>query len=111
MKTSKIIILIFVLLIFSTAFYFKDILFSVYNNLGQNLQDFQKTDLGNTINKVAKEILTPPPLNIGGQANQVVLTKANVIAQTNIQRHDNGALPPLTENVKLDAAARAKAED
>ena len=67
--------------------------------------------MGNTINEVAKQILAPGPLDIGGSANQVVLTRSKVIAQTNIQRYDNGALPPLIENAKLNAAALAKAND
>ena len=36
---------------------------------------------------------------------------AKIITQTNIARHDNGNLSALTENVKLDAAAKAKADD
>ena len=55
--------------------------------------------------------MTPPPLNIGGSENNVVLTRAKIIAQTNIQRYDNGTLPPLIENAKLDLAASKKAQD
>ncbi len=111
MKKIYIGILILVLLGFWAGFYFKDSILGIYNDVGKSLQQFNKTDLGNTINEVAKEILAPVPLNIGGQANQVVLIKAKVIAQTNIQRYDNGNLPPLIENLKLNAAAKAKAQD
>ncbi len=110
-KIYYITILILILLGFWTGFYFKDNILGIYNNAAKNLQQFQKTDLGNTISKVTQQILTPGPLDIGGQANEVVLVKAKIIAQTNIQRYDNGALPPLIENAKLDAAALAKAND
>lgn len=39
------------------------------------------------------------------------LTDAGVIAQTNIQRAQNGDLPPLAENQTLDAIAALRADD
>ncbi len=107
----KKIILILMLLAFSLGFYLKDNILKTYGDLNKNLQNFQKTDVGKIINEVKKEILAPAPLNIGGRENQVVLTKAKIIAQTNIQRYNNGLLPPLIENLKLEAAAKAKVED
>ena len=83
----------------------------VYNNLGENLEKLNKLDFENVVNEFKKEILAPAPLNVGGEKNEVVLTKAKIIAQTNIQRYDNGTLPPLIENTKLDLAAMAKAQD
>lgn len=115
MSKNKIIILILILLSFAAVFYFLDSILVLYNNIysdfGKNFQQFEKTDLGNLINEAKKEILAPSPLNIGGKENQAVLTKAKIIAQTNIQRYNNGLLPPLLENAKLNAAAKAKAED
>jgi len=108
---KKIVIPIIILLAIGLGFYFKDALFGIYNSTAINLQDFNKTELGHMIEEMKKEILTPPPLNIGGESNDVVLTKARVIAETNIQRYDNGMLTPLVENAKLSAAAKAKAED
>jgi hypothetical protein len=67
--------------------------------------------VGNILNQAKEIILAPSPLRIGGSPNNVVLLSANVISQTNIQRHDNGSLPALKENAQLDAAAKAKAED
>jgi len=95
----------------------------LYNNLGKNVDKFvptssqildeivKKTDLGNAINGFKKEILAPAPLNVGGKENQIVLTKAKIIAETNIQRYNNGLLPPLIENQKLNSAAKTKADD
>ncbi len=111
MGKSKIIILVLILVVFGAGFYFKDNILGIYNNVGKDLKNLQKTDLGNVINEVAKKILPPPPLHVGGQENNVVLTKAKVIAETNIQRYNNGLLPPLIENLKLDTAAKAKAND
>lgn len=85
--------------------------FFINGNLAKTLQNFQKSDLGNTINKIVRQVLAPGPLNIGGKANNVVLLKSQVILQTNLQRRDNGSLPPLKENAKLNAAAKAKAEE
>ncbi len=111
MKKSKIIILILILLVSSVGFYLKDNVFNFYNNFGKNLQNFQKTDIGNIITELKKEVLTSTPLNVGGRENQVILTKTKIIAQTNIQRYNNGLLPPLIENLKLNAAAKVKAQD
>jgi uncharacterized protein YkwD len=91
--------------------HYKDDIFILYQNAGQRFLQFEKTNLGNTINEITKEVFAPSPLTIGGQSNNVVLTKAKIIAWTNIQRHNNASLPPLTENSLLDLAAKAKAED
>ncbi len=111
MGKSKIIIIGLILIAIITGFYFKDNILSIYNNAARNLQKFEKTDLVNIVNEFKKEISAPSPLNIGGKENLVVLIKAKIIAQTNIQRYNNGLLPPLIENLKLEAAAKAKAED
>lgn len=108
---SIILLLVVLLLIFWTSVYFQDSLLKTYNNFGEKFQKLDKTDLGNLINEVRKEILAPTPLNIGGKANSVVLVKSEVIAETNLQRKNNGGLPALTENVQLNAAATVKAED
>lgn len=111
-KKITIIILILVFLAFVAGFYFKNDILGFYNNVGKSLQDFEKTEIGNLITEVGKEVFTPPPLNIGGAKNQVVLIKEKIIAETNIQRYDHGdSLLPLFENEKLYKAALAKAND
>jgi uncharacterized protein YkwD len=64
-----------------------------------------------SVSKIAEDISAPPPL-IGGQDNQnSYLTRAGVIAWTNTNRRQNGNLPALTENLKLDKAAELKLQD
>ncbi len=110
-KIFYILMLVLVLAAFWTGFYYKDAILGMYHSAANNLQNFKKTDLGNTIGEITKEIFAPAPLNMGGNSNDVVLVKSKIIAQTNIQRYNNGNLPPLIENAKLDAAAKAKADD
>lgn len=112
MGNNKIIIFILILLAFVSGFYFKNNILDIYNSFNNNFKDFQKTEIGNLITEVGKEVFAPPPLNIGGEKNQVVLTKEKIIAQTNIQRYNqNEGLLPLIENETLNKAALAKAND
>ena len=111
---KKIIYISFLLLILvglMAGAYFKDTLFGLYDNTIKNLPQFDRTHLQDTLNEIKKDILAPPPLNVGGQDRGVILTKAKIIAQTNIQRFDNGLMPPLSENAQLNAAALVKAND
>ncbi len=108
---KKIIILGMVLAATVVGFMFKDQLLGLYNTTAKNLQNFQKNDLGNIVEQIKKEILAPTPLHIGGNANNAVFVKSKIIAQTNIQRYDNGQLPPLLENMSLNASAKTKADD
>lgn len=110
MEKYKVIILIVLILALGLVFAFQGSIIRFYNYLGINLHQTDKTDIGNVIKEIAKEVLTSSPLNIGGKENQVILVKEKIIAQTNIQRYNNGLLPPLIENAKLTAAAQAKAE-
>lgn len=115
MGKYKIIILILILVVVGAGFYYKGNILSaiwrIYSNLDENIQKFEKTDVGNIIAEFKKEILAPSPLNVGGKENQVVLIKAKIIAQTNIQRYNNGLFLPLIENAQLNKAAQAKAQD
>lgn len=111
MKIRNIIIFILVIASFSSGIYFKDDAIKFYNNFNKGIKEFQKTDIGQTISQVGKEIFTPSPLNVGGTSNKVVLLQSKIILETNLQRQQNGNLPALTENAKLDEAAAAKAND
>lgn len=66
---------------------------------------------GQAIQQAAKGVSAPPPLRAAPTTVSGSLTQAGVIAWTNRQRHDNGGLPPLAEDAKLDAAAKAKRDD
>lgn len=111
MRVSKIIIFILVIIAFSAGVYFRDDAVNFYNSLNKQIQDFQKTDIGQIISQTGKQIFTPSPLNAGGSKNQVILLQSKIISETNRQRKENGNLPALTENQKLNEAAAAKAND
>ena len=114
MAKTKVIILILILLALVGGFWFKDNIVDIYNSascrINKDFSDFQKTEIGSLITEVGKEVFAPPPLNIGGEKNQAVLTKAGIIIETNLQRKANG-FSALFENTKLNAAALAKAND
>jgi len=115
MKFYKIIIFVLIVVAFGAGVYFKDDAVRFYNSLNKQVENFQKTDIGQTISQVSKQIFTPLPLNIGGTSNETVLLQSKIIAETNLQRQDDPEgtpnLPALTENTKLDQVASAKAND
>lgn len=111
MKIKTIVIFVLVVVAFGAGIYFKDDAVRFYNNLNKQVQDFQKTDIGQTISEAGKQIFTPSPLNAGGVSNKVVLLQSKIITETNLQRRENGSLSLLKENAKLDQAASAKAND
>ena len=83
-KIFYIALLGLVLVGFWAGFYYKDSFLGIYNkasqNIQNNVQNFKKSDLGNTIQSVAKQVLTSGPLNIGGTQNSVILNGAKEIA-------------------------------
>jgi len=109
---KKIIIFLFIILALgAAAIYFENDILNFFPDFKKNIQNFQKTDVGNIIAEVSKELLIPPPLQIKGKPSQTVLTKLGIISQTNLQREQNGNLPALKKNAKLGQAASAKAND
>jgi uncharacterized protein YkwD len=115
MAKSKIIILVLIIAAFGAGIFFKDDVIRLYNNFSKQIRGtlgvVKKIDIGTTLTQVGKEILNPPPLNIVGSEKQVTLLQSKIIAETNLQRQENGNLPSLKENTKLDEAAAAKASD
>lgn len=89
-KTLYISFLILVVAGLLAGFYFRNDILDVFNTATKkvqaNLQTVQKTNVAGTVNKIATQVLAPLPLTIGGSANNVVLVKSKIIAQTNIQR-------------------------
>lgn len=113
MKKIIRIILIFVLFalsVFIVGVFFKSEVISLYNNFANRILDFKKTEIGNLLSQTGKEIFSPPPLSVQKSEQQVALTKDKVIIATNLQRKNNN-LPILSENIKLNEAALAKAKD
>jgi uncharacterized protein YkwD len=111
MNFKTILIFVLVIVAFGAGVYFKDDSIRFYNGLNKGAQDFQKTEIGQTISQAGKQILSPAPLKVGGTSNKVVLLQSKIIAETNLQRQENGGLPALKENAKLDETAAAKAND
>ena len=110
-KLKIIIFLVIILLFLGAGFYFRNDILNFFPDFKKNIQDFRKTDVGVVITEFSKEILTPPPLEIGGKPSQAVLTKSGIILQTNLQRQEKGNLLALKESAKLAAAASAKVND
>lgn len=63
------------------------------------------------IEKLVEDISAPTPLRGSTEEKSVTLTTSGVIAWTNNQRRQNGSLPALRENSKLNKAAAAKVKD
>jgi len=110
-KFKTIVILVLIIAAFGAGVYFRDDAINFYNSLNKRVADFQKTDIGQTISEAGKQIFAPSPLNVGGRPGGSVLLQSKIIAETNLQRQENGNLTALKENAKLDAAAAAKAND
>lgn len=111
MKTSKIIIFILILAAFGAGVYFRDDAIRLYDNFSNQIKKINDSDIGSVINQVSKEILTPPPLFAYKNENAVTLLQSKIIAETNLQRQQNGDMPSLKENITLNKVAAAKAND
>ena len=71
-----------------------------------------RTLAGQIQDEIEKQISAPPPLKSYEDKSQVsLLTHVGVINWTNTNRAQNGGLPALKENSKLDQAASAKLKD
>ncbi len=107
MRKKRIIWGILIIVILAVVlFLFKENIFS----LSGKLEDIKKSaDV--TLQDIKKEITNPPPLRAIRESQQSLLTQAGTIKWTNIQRANNGILPPLAENALLDDAAIRKVQD
>lgn len=72
------------------------------------------------VQNIQQPFSAPPPLRAPSSAtgaashqsgNAYTLTRAGVIADTNVQRNGNGGLPALKENATLDRIAASRLED
>jgi len=111
MKFGKIIIFGLIISAFGAGVYFRDDAVKFYNSFNKKVEDLKRADVGQVISEVQKQVFASSPLNVGGASNNVVLLKSKIISETNLQRQENGKLPALKENTKLDEAAAAKAND
>ena len=107
----KVLISIIIVVAFGAGIYFRDDVVRFYDNLNTETQKVKTTDIGSIISQASKELLTPPPLTAYKNTDSAVLLQSKIITETNLQRQQNGGLPALIENEKLDEAASAKAGD
>lgn len=108
MKNLKYIL---VLVLVLGAFYFlwADILrlFSRFSDIEGILRE---VPLELQIERIKKDISSPPPLRAVKESPESFLTQSGIITWTNIQRNAQGLLP-LAENEQLNTAAILKAQD
>jgi len=115
MKSVKLWLIIFAIVLAGIFLFWKDFT-DFYFQLENRLTDFFiplegiSYPLTGFIEKIEKQIATPPPLRAAKEASESFLTKEGVIAFTNSQREKNG-LPKLKENAKLNLSAELKAQD
>lgn len=104
---KKILVFLSLIAVFGYLFYIRTDLFKIYNAIPAI-----SGNMPQIIRNIEKEISAPHPLRVPIVAKpSAVLTRAGVIARTNIERNLNGALPALKENTKLNAAAEIKLKD
>ncbi len=111
MWIKKTIIFLLIISAFSAGVYYRADVIKLFDNLSKKIQDFKETNIGSIISEAGKEIFIPAPLRVERPTSQVVLLKSKIIQETNLQRQENGNLPPLKENYLLNDAAAAKAND
>ena len=87
-------------------FYFRSDVLNIYRSFPEITESAPQI-----IGDLKKEISAPAPLRISVKKVSAVLTRAGVMNWTNVQRKENGNLPPLKENLVLNAAAEAKLKD
>lgn len=92
------------------GYFFRKDLFNFYIRLEHNLPKIEKVS-NQLFNNIEKQISAPEPLRNNEAASSSFLTEIGVLTWTNNQRAQNGNLPPLAENTKLDEAALIKAQD
>lgn len=102
-------ILVFVLVLGVFYFFQADILrlFTQFPNIEEIVREVP-SELA--IEKISKDISSPPPLRATKESPESFLTGSGIIIWTNIQRNAQGLLP-LSENEQLHRAAALKAQD
>jgi len=109
MKSVKLSLIIFVIVLAGIFLFWND-LADFYFKIFVKLPQIEKGLTNFFIEKIEKQIATPPPLRAAKEASESFLTKAGVIELTNVQREKYG-LPKLKENAKLNLSAELKVQD
>jgi len=118
MKTRYKILIILIIVIL--LFFIKGDLTYIFNRLYNNFAN-QINALDSVVDEeLPSKVDTPGALEVANknvtsskdaQQNKISLSKEKIIEITNKYRKENGDLPELVENSKLDSSAEKKAED
>ncbi len=102
-------ILVLVLVFLVLYFFWADILrlFPQFSKIEQLVQEVPSEF---TIEKISKDISSPPPLRAAKEVPDSFLTQSGIITWTNVQRSAQGFLQ-LTEDKQLNIAAALKMQD
>ncbi|MDP2909992.1 MAG: CAP domain-containing protein [bacterium] len=105
---KAIIAVIVLLFVVSAGIAYKDNLYRAYLDFSGRFPELQK-GLGGFLEQV-QNISTPPPLISSKNLTGTSLSSEEVIKFTNLERANYGLLP-LSESIKLNQSAMAKAQD
>lgn len=108
-KYELIKILIFAA-VFSAFLFFRNDILNFYSKIILGFPQIEKNLNNLAIEKIEKQVFTPPPLRAPKEELESFLTQKGIIAETNKQRVKYGLLP-LQENIKLDNSAEMKVKD
>jgi len=114
MAKFKGIVSAVILIVIGLAFYYRAGIFGYFS---PQLASFEKMAINVAVEEIKKQVNAPPPLvapprkAISSSTTAAQLTVSGTIKWTNIERENNGSIPPLLENVVLDRIAQLRIED
>lgn len=111
MKKSFFIIALLLVVLGLGWFFRADLLAIINKNYSSLKQEAKNSQLLSQLELSSGKVSAPAPLVSSRESRDAQLSRAGVISWTNSQRRQNGELPALKENLKLNAAAEAKLED
>lgn len=109
MKRIKVFFIILAIVLGGILLFWNDLVNFYLRNFVK-LPQVEKELSNFSLEKIEKQIATPPPLRATEQSPKSFLSKEGVIYWTNLQRQKYG-LPPLKENDKLNLSAELKVKD
>jgi uncharacterized protein YkwD len=110
MTRKRAIIHGFLILLMAGVFFYLPFLENFYVLSRSKLEDLGSKKLDDPRQNIEKEISAPAPLRVENGPGKTPLTRKGVIDFTNTERQKNGE-SLLKENIQLNSAAEAKAED
>jgi len=114
MAKGRLLFWSFILLLIVAVFAYRTPLFNFF---APRVAQVEKVAVQVATNQITKQVSTPAPLRVPGKnpvspsAPAAALTSTGIIKQTNVERANNGNLPPLAENSLLDKIANLRMED